>query len=85
MSNREVLAGVVEIVHRVGRVPATKLVTGETRLVEDLGIDSLDLVAVFLEVQDRYGIVLDDDVVPEIRTVAKLVEQVQTLGAGVAA
>jgi acyl carrier protein len=85
MSNREILANVVEILHRVGKVPAATHVTPETRLVEDLAIDSLDLVAVFLAVQDHFEIVLDDESVPEIRRVRDLAARIQEQVSGVAA
>jgi acyl carrier protein len=85
MSKHTTLEAVVEILHRVGKVPTTTDVRAETRLVEDLGIDSLDLVAVFLAVQDRYDVIIDDEIVPSIRCVADLVAEVEGQVAGVAA
>ena len=51
-------------------------ITAESRLVEDLAIDSLDLVGVLLAVQDHFDIVIDDDVVPSLRRIVDLAETV---------
>jgi acyl carrier protein len=72
MADTALLADLVAIVRRVGKVPAERPVEPETRLVDDLGIDSLDLVAVFLTVQDTYGVVIDDDDIPRLARVADL-------------
>ena len=52
------------------------MITADSRLVEDLAIDSLDLVGVLLAVQDHFDIVIDDDVVPSLRRVVDLAETV---------
>ena len=72
MADARVEAALVELVRRVGRVAPTLLVTAESRFVEDLGIDSLDLVSVFLLVQDRYSVEIDDAAFPELTTVGRL-------------
>lgn len=77
MSDAGILGTVIDVVRSAGKVPDTKLVTAETRLVEDLGIDSLDLVAVFIGVQDRFEIVIDDELVPSLKRVCDLVAQVK--------
>lgn len=65
-----------DIVRELGKVAPTTLLTSETRFVEDLGIDSLDLVAVFLGLQDRLGVVIEDDDIPALKTVGDLVAYV---------
>ncbi|RUL87363.1 acyl carrier protein [Tautonia sociabilis] len=49
----------------------------QSRLVEDLGLDSLDLVAVLMRLQDEHGIELDLDVVPEFRVVSDLMDELR--------
>jgi acyl carrier protein len=44
----------------------------ESLLVEELALDSLDLVAVFMKLEDHYRIQIELDDVPNIRTVADL-------------
>jgi acyl carrier protein len=85
MTDLAVASQVVEVVRSVGRVAPTVLVGGDSRLVEDLGIDSLDLVAVFLAVQDRFDVVIEDDDVPNLKTVADVVSYVSQRQASQAA
>ena len=47
-------------------------ITPDSLLLEDLALDSLDLVAVILDLQDQFQLELDPDRIPEIRTVADL-------------
>ncbi|MFD3998780.1 acyl carrier protein [Streptomyces sp. NPDC058548] len=46
----------------------------ESRLKEDLGLDSLDLVELLTAVEEQIGSPLNDDLVPHLTTVAKVVE-----------
>ncbi|MBX6314996.1 MAG: acyl carrier protein, partial [Isosphaeraceae bacterium] len=57
----------------------------ESRLVEDLAIDSLDLVGVFLKIQDHFDVVIDDEDVPQLRRVADLAAYVSRHREGSAA
>jgi acyl carrier protein len=72
MAESRVMATVVELVRRLGKVSPTVLVTEDSRFVEDLGIDSLDLVSLFLRIQDRYSVEIDDADFPELTTVGRL-------------
>jgi acyl carrier protein len=47
-------------------------ITPDSLLLEELALDSLDLVAVILDLQDQFQVELDPDRIPEIRTVADL-------------
>jgi acyl carrier protein len=47
-------------------------VTPDTRLQEDLDIDSARLVDLVLTLEDEFGIRIDDDVIERIRTMADL-------------
>jgi len=48
------------------------LITPETLLVEDLQLDSLDLVRVFMLIEDRYDVAIDLDEVPKMKQVRDL-------------
>jgi acyl carrier protein len=65
---------VAGIVRQTAKVPPQLTITADSRLVEDLAIDSLDLVGVLLAVQDHFDIVIDDDVVPSLRRIVDLAE-----------
>jgi acyl carrier protein len=45
----------------------------DSLLLEDLALDSLDLVAVILRLQDEFGVEIDPDEITEMRTVSDLV------------
>jgi acyl carrier protein len=74
MIDATLVAEVAGIVRQAAKVPPHQAIAAETRLVEDLAIDSLDLVGVLLAVQDHFDIVIDDDVVPSLRRVADVAE-----------
>jgi acyl carrier protein len=60
-------------VRTIARIPSSVVVSPDSRLVEDLGIDSLDLVSIVLTAQENYGVAIDEDEVAELRTMADLV------------
>ena len=72
MVEAPLIAEVVEIVREVGKLPPETIVEAQTCLVDDLGIDSLDLVGMLLQIQDRFGVVIDDDDVANLRRVGDL-------------
>jgi len=49
-------------------------VTLESRIVEDLGADSLDVVEMLMELEERYGVTIEDEVAMNLKTVGQLVE-----------
>jgi acyl carrier protein len=52
-------------------------VTPDTRLQEDLDIDSARLVDLVLNLEDEFGIQIEDSVIESIKTVADLVNLVK--------
>ena len=64
---------VAAIVRKAARIPARVEIGPETRLIEDLAIDSLDLVSLILEFQDQFDVVIDDEAVPNLCRVADIV------------
>ena len=75
---------VTMIVRRSAKVPGKIAIGPESRLVEDLAIDSLDLVSVVLQVQDHFDVVFDEDAVPNLCRVADIVEYLAAGGHGMA-
>jgi acyl carrier protein len=76
MPEASLLGEVIAVVRSAGKLRPGVEVDAEKRLVDDLGIDSLDLVGVFLSIQDQYDVVIDDDDVPRLLRVADLAEYV---------
>ena len=49
----------------------------ESRLVEDLKADSLDMVAMVMEMESQYGIQIPDEDLPKLKTVADVMQYIQ--------
>lgn len=50
----------------------------ETRLVEDLGADSLDAVGIMFSLEEEFGMEIDDDSAQAIKTVGDLVKYIES-------
>jgi len=79
------------IVHHVAEVIIGELkiedVTAETfnpdmDLVDELGIDSMDLATIALVLQDEYKIVIDEDDYPKLKTVRLIADYIRKRLAG---
>jgi acyl carrier protein len=76
MIDATLVAEVAGIVRQAAKVPPHVILGAESRLVEDLAIDSLDLVGVLLAIQDHFDIAVEDDVVPSLRRIVDLADYV---------
>ncbi len=47
-------------------------------LVDELGVDSMDLATVALVLQDEYGVFIDEDDYPKLKTVRLIAEYLQS-------
>jgi acyl carrier protein len=72
MSDPNLVSQIIAIVRQVGRIPRDATILAETDLIDDLRIDSLDLFAVVIEVQDRYNVLIDVEDMPRLTRVADL-------------
>jgi acyl carrier protein len=72
MTEPALVAEVVAIIRQSAKIPPRIPITAATRLVEDLAIDSLDLVGVILQLQDHFDVVIEEDAVPNLCRVADL-------------
>jgi len=72
MTDSLLLDEVAQTVRNAAKIPPDVRIAPETRLVEDLAIDSLDLVGVFLKIQDHFDLAIDDEDVPSLRRVVDL-------------
>ncbi len=66
------IAAVVDVIRKAAKIPARIPISADSRLVEDLAIDSLDLVGLILQLQDHFDVVIEDDDVPNLCRVADL-------------
>ena len=71
-SDSRFIEEVAGVVRRAARIPQGTQVRENSRLLDDLGIDSLDLLAVILQLQDHFEVVIEADAVPHLCRVADL-------------
>jgi acyl carrier protein len=69
--------GVLDVLKNVSRRPIDPSLSSD--LVADLGFDSLQILEVIAELEDRFDISIPLNDVPATRTVAQVVEQVARL------
>jgi acyl carrier protein len=69
--------GVIDVLRTVSRRPIEPTLASE--LVTDLGFDSLQVLEVIAELEDRFDISIPLNGVPSTRTVAQVVSQVAAL------
>jgi acyl carrier protein len=69
--------GVLDVLRQVSRRPIEPSLTSD--LVADLGFDSLQILEVIAELEDRFDISIPLNDVPATRTVAQVVAQVTRL------
>ncbi len=52
-------------------------ITLESDIIKDLGLDSLGVVELVMEIEDKYGLVADDDTVATLKTVSDVVKYIE--------
>lgn len=63
------------LLHAEFSIPESKI-SPDAHLVEDLGLDSLDLVSASLAIEDRWGVRMEDEDLAEIDTIGSAVSWV---------
>lgn len=59
-------------------IPQSKI-TPESKIVDDLGADSLDVVELLMTLEDETGKTIPDEQVSQIKTVGQIVEVLENL------
>ena len=75
--NEKILQEVLEIIGPF--VPAGQPVSEATDMVAELGLDSLKVMKIVENVEDRYDISIPLNILPEVRTVGDFVSQIQKI------
>ncbi|MHB1560401.1 MAG: acyl carrier protein [Isosphaeraceae bacterium] len=68
---------IAEAIRSVSARAREATITRKTLLLEDLALDSLDMVAVVVELQDRFDVEIDPDEITVIRTVGDLADSLE--------
>ena len=71
-SDDTLIGEVAGIVRKAAKIPQGIPIHQDSLLLDDLRIDSLDLVAVILQLQDHFEVVIEEDAVPHLCRVADL-------------
>ncbi|UGT43732.1 acyl carrier protein [Nocardia yamanashiensis] len=79
-TQNEIVAGIALIVEEVTGIEVSE-VTVEKSFVEDLDIDSLSLVEIAVQLEDKYGVQIPDEDMASLRTVGDAVTYVQKMEA----
>ena len=77
MATQDVASGLREIMAARLGLPAEQLVP-EARLVEDLGLDSLDAVELAISVERKFDIEVPEEELTKLKTVADMVTLVES-------
>jgi len=72
---QEILSGLAEIVEEVAGV-AQDDVSLEKSFVDDLDIDSLSMVEIAVQAEDKFGVKIPDDELANLKTVGDAVDYV---------
>jgi len=76
-ASAQIEEGVIDVLKTVSRRPIAPTLTSD--LVTDLGFDSLQVLEVIAELEERFDISIPLNDVPATRTVAQVVAQVAAL------
>jgi acyl carrier protein len=77
VSNEEILQGFAEIVEEIAGVDAAE-VTSDKSFVDDLDIDSLSMVEIAVQAEDKFGVKIPDDQLAELKTVGDAVNYISS-------
>ena len=71
----EIHKGLAEIVEEVAGIDAAE-VTPEKSFVDDLDIDSLSMVEIAVQAEDRFGVKIPDEQLAQLKTVSDAAEYI---------
>lgn len=71
----EILAGLAEIVEEVAGIDVDD-VTADKSFVDDLDIDSLSMVEIAVQAEDKFGVKIPDDQLANLKTVGDAVKYI---------
>jgi acyl carrier protein len=74
-TSEEILPDLASIVEEVAGVDAAE-VTSEKSFVDDLDIDSLSMVEIAVQAEDKFGVKIPDDQLAQLKTVSDAVDYI---------
>ena len=80
VNKEEIVQNLAEIIEEVTGIEPSEI-TAEKSFVDDLDIDSLSMVEIAVQTEDKYGIKIPDEELASLRTVGDVVAYVEKLDA----
>ena len=77
-TQEQLIAGIAEIIEEVTGIEPSE-VTLEKSFVDDLDVDSLSMVEIAVQTEDKYGVKIPDEDLAGLRTVGDAVAYIQKL------
>jgi len=71
-TEKQIIAGLAEVIEEVTGIDPSE-VTPETSFVDDLDLDSLSMVEIAVQTEDKYGVKIPDEDLAGLRTVGDVV------------
>ncbi|HWJ09097.1 MAG TPA: acyl carrier protein [Nocardioides sp.] len=76
MSTEEIRAALADIVNEVAGIPAENVQLDKS-FSDDLDVDSLSMVEVVVEAEEKFGVTIPDDEVKNLKTVGDAVAYIE--------
>ena len=77
MSREEIFESVKKVV--IEAIDEEKNITEETSIVDELGLDSLDIVEMLMALEEEFDISIDDSAAEKFVKVSDVIEHIQKL------
>jgi acyl carrier protein len=77
-TQEEIITGLAEIIEEVTGIEPSE-VTIDKSFVDDLDIDSLSMVEIAVQTEDKYGVKIPDEDLASLRTVGDAVNYIQKI------
>ena len=74
-TQEEIISGLAEIIEEVTGIEPSE-VTPEKSFVDDLDIDSLSMVEIAVQAEDKFGVKIPDDELANLKTVGDAVDYI---------
>ena len=77
----ERLEKIIAIIRKIGELTIKEdmVINGDTDIISDLRFDSLDMVMIADEIEETFGVTIENDMIQEIRTVNDVNEKLSIL------
>jgi acyl carrier protein len=72
MTDPALIVDLANIVRAVALVPPEVPISTESRFVDDLAVDSFDMVGIIFAVQDKFGVKVNEEDMPNLTSMAEL-------------